>query len=318
MKKFIKLRHLEIKGTSALNYLPEGIGALSSLRTLSKFIVGDDRGCKIEELKDLNRLEGDLEIVNLERLARGNDGSKASIEKKQYINVLSLCCVDRTDDEWSMVGEDEKEQMRDVFGSLRPHENLKELRICNYIGFGLPIWVGDASFHNLVSVQLVNCHLCRQLPPLGYLPSLKYLEIDGIRELQYVGHMHYGVPFVGPKGFPALEDLTFKRMQRWETWELSVSEEQMPCLLQLTILGCPRLEAIPDELGQLRALESLTIWQCTQLKSLPKSLHRLTTLRRLIIDECPFLKERCRKETGGDWGKIVHVPNICIDGEQIQ
>ena len=61
MGKLINLRHL-IVGVSSLNRqleFPRGIGRLISLRTLRYFFVSgkdDNKGCKLEELKNLNYL----------------------------------------------------------------------------------------------------------------------------------------------------------------------------------------------------------------------------------------------------------------------
>ena len=61
MGKLINLRHL-ILGVSSLNRqleFPRGIGRLISLRTLRYFFVSgkdDNKGCKLEELKNLNYL----------------------------------------------------------------------------------------------------------------------------------------------------------------------------------------------------------------------------------------------------------------------
>ncbi|KAK9034874.1 hypothetical protein V6N11_076929 [Hibiscus sabdariffa] len=53
MKHLKNLRYLDIKGCYELTCMPAGLGQLSCLRKLSRFIVGKDNGCGIDELKDL-------------------------------------------------------------------------------------------------------------------------------------------------------------------------------------------------------------------------------------------------------------------------
>ncbi|KAJ8646606.1 hypothetical protein MRB53_008354 [Persea americana] len=144
MSKMVRLRHLEIQWTVKLIVLPNGLGRLTSLRTLCKFPVGDEnRGCKIRELKDLNLLRGELSIENLERVMNVNDASEAELHKKSDLHILSLCCNDKSDEEWRMLGNDEMERMKSVLEGLRPpYSNLKELKIKKLCGFQVSPLVG--------------------------------------------------------------------------------------------------------------------------------------------------------------------------------
>ncbi|XP_039029042.1 putative disease resistance protein RGA4 [Hibiscus syriacus] len=53
-------------------------------------------------------------------------------------------------------------------------------------------------------------------------------------------------------------------------------------------------------------------WRLPELSSLPEGMQHLTELEELTITECPKLDERCMEETGEDWPKIAHVPDITI------
>ncbi|CAL8113897.1 unnamed protein product [Prunus armeniaca] len=69
----------------------------------------------------------------------------------------------------------------------------------------------------------------------------------------------------------------------------------------------------PDEgMGRLISLQRLHISKCPNLASLPEGLRCLASLKRLTIENCPILKQRCQKETGEDWSKIAHIPDIRI------
>ncbi|XP_034680206.1 putative disease resistance protein RGA3 isoform X2 [Vitis riparia] len=72
------------------------------------------------------------------------------------------------------------------------------------------------------------------------------------------------------------------------------------------------LETLPDWIGRLTSLSELRIKHCYNLTSLPEEMRSLRHLHTLEIYGCPYLYERCRKETGEDWPKISHIPEINI------
>lgn len=76
------------------------------------------------------------------------------------------------------------------------------------------------------------------------------------------------------------------------------------------------MEALPEWLGNLASLQSLRIWSCTDLKYLPtaKAMKCLAKLETVKIYFCPVLDERCKKESGPEWHKISHIPNIALGG----
>ncbi|XP_058107658.1 putative disease resistance protein RGA4 [Magnolia sinica] len=289
--KLINLRHLETEGTF-LVCLPEGMGRLTSLQTLIRFITGYERGWKITELKDLNLLQGKLEITCLNRVASRDEANEAKLEKKQNIQTLKLS---------SEVGichethtEKEVEQVEGVFEALRPHTNLRDLTMSEYIGRQFPSWMEDYSLYfNLTKMQLSYCK-CRQMPALGKLPSLKWLKIEAMLEVKQVGSEFFGNSHDGVTGtFPKLEILIFQSMIIWEEWELNVGAGSFPSLFQLCILECMKLKALPE-------------------------LQHLISLQELKIECCPILSRRCQKEVGEDWNKIAHIPDITIDWRKIQ
>ncbi|XP_028123908.1 putative disease resistance RPP13-like protein 1 [Camellia sinensis] len=74
----------------------------------------------------------------------------------------------------------QNEMVTEVLDILKPHKKLKELYIRGYHGTRFPIWIGDPLFSNMVCMKLQNCKNCTSLPPLGQLPSLKDLHIEGM------------------------------------------------------------------------------------------------------------------------------------------
>ncbi|XP_058106809.1 putative disease resistance protein RGA3 [Magnolia sinica] len=244
LRKMNSLRHLEIQGTYGLKYLPEGIGRLTGLRTLSDFTVGGgDEGCNCRELKYLNHLQGSLRIKNVEKVRSRDEAREAELDKKQHLHALTLeyGYGERLDDD------------EDVLEILKPHTNLKEFIIWFYEGSKLPKWIEDPVFSNLVNVELKYCGKCKQLPGLGKLPYLKYLEVKLMKEVRYVGGEFSGDANNDGSGgvvsFPKLETLFFFNMPNWEEWELREGDGQvMPSLVELRVKWCRKMKALPHNL----------------------------------------------------------------------
>ncbi|XP_058078275.1 putative disease resistance protein RGA3 [Magnolia sinica] len=274
MDKLVSLRHLEIAGTMKLKCLPEGLGRISSLRTLSRFMVGGNGGCKIGELKRLNSLQGNLVIENLKRVGNGDEAKEAELYKKLHLRVLSLHVLLDPRVEWpgdhEVSGDDEVERMDDVLEALRPpHTNLERLVIGRCIGSKFPTWMEDLPFSNLVDLRLIDCYKCTQLPGLGRLPSLKFLQIEG-GLIKRVGHEFYGNSCGGGinrVAFPKLKHLEFCHMNELEEWELRIEDgEIMPSLQKLEVYYCPKLKALPQHLPE--TLTSLQILECSEISGM--------------------------------------------------
>ncbi|KAJ0716945.1 putative leucine-rich repeat domain superfamily [Helianthus annuus] len=95
---------------------------------------------------------------------------------------------------------------------------LKQLKIVSYGGLEFPNWVGDASFVRLNYLSLSGCKKCTFLPPLGELPSLKKLDVEGLDRVKVVGSELLGTRLV----FPSLEVLWFQDLPVWEKWSTNI------------------------------------------------------------------------------------------------
>ncbi|XP_077251619.1 disease resistance protein RPP13-like [Tasmannia lanceolata] len=85
--------------------------------------------------------------------------------------------------------------------------------------------------------------------------------------------------------------------------------ENHSALQNLYILECPKLESLPEFLGNICCLY---IEDCPSLTCLPSSIKDLTSLRSLHISGCPQLEKQCQKGRGEDWDKIAHIQHIWI------
>ncbi|KAG6672882.1 hypothetical protein I3842_16G080600 [Carya illinoinensis] len=228
----VNLRHLNIENAIRLEGMPVQIGKLTCLQTLSDLIVGKDNCSRVKELGPLKHLKGKLNISRLENVIEPRDAKDAELIKKIKISELSL--------EWSGDIDESKDRTSEleVLNGLQPHDALTKLCIINYGGTKFPSWLTPPSFPHMVSLEISNCRKCTSLPPLGqYLPSLKYLYIEGMDSVKSVGSEFCGGNCFA-QCFRSLETLHFSNMKEWENWSPC---EEFPNLRELFLYKCPKL-----------------------------------------------------------------------------
>ncbi|RVW70520.1 putative disease resistance protein RGA4 [Vitis vinifera] len=303
LAKLINLRHLELDEEfwCKTTKLPPRIGSLTSLHTLYKFPIQRKVGYGIEELEGMSYLTGTLYISELENAV---NAWEAKLNKKESLHKLVL--------EWRSGDDalqDEAAQMR-VLEDLRPHSDLKELQIVYFRGTVFPLWMTEGQLQNLVTVSLKFCTRCRVLP-LGGLPHLEKINIEGMKELEELQELgeYPSLVFLQisncrnlmklPSHFPYLEDLKIIHCNSLKTLavtpllkvlvlvnnlvleDLNEVDHSFSSLLELKINGCPKLKALPQictpnkvEIGGCNLLEALSARDYSQ------------QLEHLILDEC--------------------------------
>ncbi|XP_077215780.1 putative disease resistance protein RGA3, partial [Tasmannia lanceolata] len=266
ISNLIKLRHLAFEGCKICT--PPELGKLTSLQTLTIFVVGKENGCGIRELNNLTELRGSIHISNLENVIDEKEGKEANLKKKEYLDKLTL--------EWSnnnprVVAVDEE-----VLEGLQPHTNLKTLKILSYGGVSFPRWMMSGNLTNLTTVSLVRCLNCQELPPLGQLAFLKKLYIIGMDGLKHIEGEFIGGSNKVIKGFPSLEELELVNMLNLEEW-CGAREGDMPCLGTLIISNCPKLQRFPH----LPSINNLVLGDCNEM--VLASVPCLTTLKSIQI-----------------------------------
>nr|XP_017215562.1 PREDICTED: putative disease resistance protein RGA1 [Daucus carota subsp. sativus] len=186
-------------------------------------------------------------------------------------------------------------------------------------GKKFPAWI--TMMLNLVKITLRDCNRCEVLPPLGHLPKLREIAIDGMRNVRVVGDDFCGGQSVFPQlerlkiencarlrkilpsCFPSLKQLFFWQLPNLEEWEAAVistavsSQSGFPKLESLEIWRCPRLRKILSScfpsLKQLyfRELPNLEEWEAAVIGTGVSSQSGFPKLESLEILECPRLRK---------------------------
>ncbi|KAL6289159.1 hypothetical protein ACE6H2_006669 [Prunus campanulata] len=190
---------------------------------------------------------------------------------------------------------------------------------------------GIQSCTSLKKFTISKCHSLISLADVDVsrLQSLSNLEIFDCRKLKYLPtglhslsleRMKIGMFWEELDSFPDFELPSQIRWLKISGWPKLKSLPQQiqhltTCLQSLFVRSFDSMEAFPEWLGDLTSLISLRVKECKNLMYLPtvEVMERLTKLSELDIDGCPHLVERCAKESGPEWHKIWHIPDI-IEG----
>ncbi|KAI3940018.1 hypothetical protein MKW98_029794 [Papaver atlanticum] len=134
-----------------------------------------------------------------------------------------------------------------VMEQLLPNPSLKTLKIVNYLSPRFPTWMASSSISsslpNLVELELEGCFICRELPGLGQLPSLKVLTVATMNDVVCLGNDFYG----DREACQPLVKLTLCNLPGLKKWCTTQSESSLyPRLEKLMVEGCPKLEQRRD------------------------------------------------------------------------
>ena len=271
LHELTKLRRLELNGTT-LRKAPVLLGKLKNLQVwMCRFeVLKSSSEVSLQQLGQLD-LHGKLSIQNLENIVDPYDA--LAVDLKNKTNVVGLCL------EWdSQLNNEDSIKEREVLENLQPSKHLERLLIARYGGTQFPRWLSDNSLLNVVSLVLVDCKHCLQLPSLGLLTFLKELTIDGLDQIVRIDVDFYGN---SSSAFASLEKLTFTDMKEWEEWKCMTGV--FPSLQSLFVHNCPKLKGhLPEHLPHL---EKLSIYRCGQVVA---STSRAVEIEDVKMDKSSF------------------------------
>ncbi|GKV08546.1 hypothetical protein SLEP1_g20159 [Rubroshorea leprosula] len=312
IENLVSLRHIYFDDE---RHVPSSIGKLASLRTLPLFVVGREKGRRIEELNSLNQLSGKLKICKLE-LASQSDATKAKLKDKGELIELQFV--------WSENRANNPEDM-DVLEGLQPPSTLKSLTIENYRGGNCPSWMEN--LEQLVELKLIDCDECGNISCLERLPELKVLNIKAMHNVSRIGRMSYHQSSSQGEGesiLPvlALRKLTLSKMTKLEGcettqgmgWKTEQGMVVFSRLEELHVGDCPELKTWWEDGSAYPKLSMLGIQSCPNLQAIPIGLLNLTSLD---INNCPKLMEYAQ-EGSDKWSSIRHAHRIRINGQIVR
>ncbi|OWM86860.1 hypothetical protein CDL15_Pgr015896 [Punica granatum] len=311
--KLINLRQLDVSGCSKLTHMPRGIGKLTRLQMLGEFVVGEKGNSDAARLNELSKLTGLGNALTIRHLERVGSSISSEVDASFSIQKLAL--------QWMGLVWDYRESANAeaVLERLRPHPDLKGLRIARYSGARLLSWVSQ--LQKLVRIEISNCDQCTHLPPLDNLSSLKSIYLHDLSKLEWVEGSESGAT-LHSTSFPSLEELELESLSKFRGWERSGNRTDLFMLprfsdkVKFSFRGCPRfsfmqgrhlqlLRGATIKLGQqllkdvtvrpnLSAVTSLSIYEMEDAEHLPAELFRsLPSLASLVISYCRRLKALC-------------------------
>ncbi|KAF3437442.1 hypothetical protein FNV43_RR20195 [Rhamnella rubrinervis] len=308
--------YLDLSDTS-IKEIPDALCSLDNLHTLLlNWCRKDHDWCNIRKLGQLQNIHGRLLISKLENVIDIGDVFEANLKEKKHITELTL--------EW-----DSEVKIRGKRSTRRAptSQNIENLYIGRYGGTRFPKWVVDGSLSQLVKLNLGGCENCVELPTLGHLPNLKYLDISRFGLVERIGD-EFGS---ARNPFRCLERLSFFDMSNWKEWSFVDAGEGgvFPRLQSLSLVGCTKLNGgcLPD---YLPSLVQLKIIRCEQLTTLgihqsqdmvdsfpeeglrPTSLRTLdicdlTNLKSLSISDCPRFSVSQKEQS-----RIMSNVHMCV------
>ncbi|CAL5420526.1 unnamed protein product [Camellia sinensis] len=280
------LQTLKLRHSPRLRKLPKCMKHMRNLTylditgRLSTFIVGQDEGYQIGELKELN-LGGTLSIEALENVRNSEDAKKANLKEKRDLISLELYWSKSNEENTPKNVEEvlencERCEHLSPLGKLQSLKILKIERMCSlkYFNHG-DYGDGESSFPALETLSLDGTPSLEERTTVDreeIFSCLQELVISGCPKLTRL-------PFL-----PALESLTIE----------GGNEMLFRSVINLTSISFFRisdsyLKILSDGLLQnLKALESLHLHNSPELENL-SGLENLNSLQKLVISQCDSL-----------------------------
>ncbi|KAL3500708.1 hypothetical protein ACH5RR_039801 [Cinchona calisaya] len=257
----------------------------------------------LNDCHSLKEWPGDMSGLRFLKILEIESCSKIVINPKEMQNLTSL--------EWLIIrGCDGLTYLPgDVLNSCTSLRSLKVYSCPNLVSFSLDL----KQRPSLSTLVLMDCpKLKTNMTPkgFGFLTNLRELEIGPFSDEGDSSIDEFDWP--GLISSSTLRQLTLVGLPHIES--LPDQLQYLTSLTWLDLRGFGGIEALPDWLGNLASLDRLFLKWCPKLLYLPSmdAMRRLTKLRCLLVFDCPLLKESCTPQSGPEWPKISHIPELWI------
>ncbi|XP_047082955.1 disease resistance protein RGA2-like [Lolium rigidum] len=252
-----------------------------------------------------------LRISQLENVKSPGEALSINLSEKKTILELSLS--------WT-IGANRYVDDMELLMELVPPTTLKTFGIEGYCSVGFPDWLMSISNHlpNLVKMKMWNLPNCKILLPLGLLPNLREISLDGMESLEEWDTSYLS----GENSVNELEKVHINNcpklrikphLPRAASWVIRTSDDvlvpqrdsmsHIDCLTagdsivpvrqwgflhhllslrQLILYGCSDLRISPEICGALHSLKSLELHTRSRAK-LEELFGEVTSLQKLTI-----------------------------------
>lgn len=236
------LRHLRMSG-SRLREMPMKMYKLKNLQTLSHFVVGNDRGSGIKDLKEMQQLQGELVISGLQNVICFTDAMEANLKDKKELTQLVLQWSDDFGDSTNDGDEEE------VFKVAQLHRNRKDLNASGCRNPRFPSFREAAGAYRQESVELKS-ERRSSLDGSGN----ERVEMDVLEMLQPHENLkqltindYGGIKFPGWIASPLFCNMTVLVLSNCRKCQFLPSLGRLPMLKDLTIEGMEGIKSVGAE-----------------------------------------------------------------------
>jgi hypothetical protein len=156
MNHLVNLRCLSTSGCLDI----PNIGRLKWLQMLPSFNVMKKQGYEVRQLKNLNKLEGYLYLMNLENVESKEEAVEASLADKERLTELGLA--------WNSTSCSPEVEV-EVLEGLCPPKSLLTLHIRDYHGSTYPNWMVGKQYGGPTNLHNLWLYRCTRLEPAAEL-----------------------------------------------------------------------------------------------------------------------------------------------------
>lgn len=263
-----KLHTLDLSGCRQLTGLPECIVKMDSLKVLNVTgclelkkqtaapsqsntitflphfkVRAEVDGCRSSNIGGLRHADPEeLHISSLDNVKSAEEARSVMLTQKHGMGSLTL--------EWTRGAAGRSVEDMELLAELVPPRNLMKFSMKGYNSASFPGWIMGIALYlpDLVKIELCDMPEIICLPPLGQLPHLKELVMEGLDSITVIGEGFCG----GARAFPRLTKFRLRRMkslQEWSTMYLcgedGVKKFMFPNLEDLSVCHCLKLRLKP-------------------------------------------------------------------------